>query len=150
MKLKWTTEQSLNLTKILTVACLVLAGAALFCIPVITEWYDAVSGQPPIRMLLTVCLYISDMLAMLALWELFQMLRNIAAERVFVPENARCFRIISWCCFAVGAVWLVLTFWRLLAFFVAFIAVFAGLILRVIKNLIDRATVLREENDFTI
>lgn len=150
MKLKWTHEQSLTLTKGLTVACLALAAAALFCIPVITEWYDAVSGQPSIRSLLTVCLYVSDMLAMTALWQLFQMLRNISAEKFFVAANARCIRIISWCCFAVGAVWLVLTFWRLLAFFVALIVIFAGLILRVIKNLIERATELREENDYTI
>ena len=150
MKTQWNAKQSLLLTKALTAATILLAIAALFCIPVITEWYDAVSGQAPVRTVLTVCLYLSDMLALTALWQLMQMLRNITAQRIFVQENARCIRIISWCCFAVGAVWITLSFWRLLAFFVAFIAVFAGLILRVIKNLLTMSIELREENDYTI
>jgi hypothetical protein len=50
----------------------------------------------------------------------------------------------------VAAVWLALTFWRFMAFFVAFIMAFAGLLVRVMKNMLEAAIELREENDFTI
>ena len=150
MTAKWTSHKSLFLSRVLTAAVLVLAVTALFCIPVITEWYDAVSGQEPIRTVLTVCLYLSDFLGIAAVWQLHRLLENIAKQKLFVQENVACFRLISWCCFAVSLIWLVLTYWRLLAFFVAFIAAFAGLILRVLKNLLEAAVALREENDYTI
>ena len=151
MDKKWTAAKSLFFSRALTVATLVLAVAALFCIPVIAEWYDAVSGYADkIRTVLTVCLYLSDICGIFALWQLFKVLGNFAKQRVFVKENAACFRLISWCCFAVSVIWLALMYWRFLAFFVAFIAAFAGLILRVMKNMLDAAVELREENDYTI
>ena len=150
MNMKWTANKSLFLSRVLTLATLALAVAGLFCIPIITEWYDAISGQEPIRIVLTTVLYLSDILGILALWKLLALLNNIAKQAVFVKENASCVRIISWCCFGVAALWLVLSFWRLLAFFVAFVAAFFGLILRVVKNLLVMAEEIREENDFTI
>lgn len=150
MNIKWTAKKSLTLTRILTLVTLVLAGAALFCIPVMTEWYDAVSGHEPIRMMLTVCLYLSAFLGIAALLGLLKMLDNIAKQQVFVNQNASCLRLIAWCCFAVAAVWGVLAFRRPLALFVAFIAAFAGLVVRVVKNLLEMGITLREENDYTI
>ncbi len=150
MKCKWTSDNSLLLTRVLTLAVLFLAAAALFCIPIITEWYDAVSEQKPIRTVLNIVLYASDLTGMFAVWELHRLLTNIAKQKLFVQENVTCFRLISWCCFAVAAIWAVLTFWRLLALFVALIAAFAGLILRVLKNLLEQAVAMREENDYTI
>jgi hypothetical protein len=150
MELKWDKTRSLTLSRILTAAALAVAAAALFCIPVAAQWYDAVSERAPIYVQLTTCLYLTDLPVLLALWELLKMLSNIAAQKIFVSGNERCLRVISWCCFAVAAVWCVLGFWRKLAFFVAFIAVFAGLIVRVVKNLVAMAVTLREENDYTI
>ena len=150
MKLKWTPEHSLRVSRLLTAVVLALAVAALFCIPIITEWYDAVSEQAPIHILLNVVLYVSDMLGILAVWELLRMLTNIQKEQTFVAQNVTCLRVISWCCFGVALVWIPLTYFRLLGFFVAFVAAFAGLILRVMKNLFAAAVTLREENDYTI
>ena len=150
MNQKWNSEKSLLLSRCLTVATLALGIASLFCIPVITEWYDTVSGEEPIHVVLNIALYLSAILGIFALWQILMLLNRIAKQQVFVRENAACFRIISWCCFGVALVWLLLMFWRFLAFFVAFIAAFAGLLLRVIKNMLDAAVELREENDFTI
>lgn len=150
MNLKWTSAKSLFLSRCLTIATLVLGVVSLFCIPVITEWYDAVSGEEPIHIVLNIVLYLSAILAIFALWQLLQLLNRLAKQKVFVSENAACFRLISWCCFGVAVIWLVLTFWRFLAFFVAFMAAFAGLLLRVMKNMLETAVELREENDFTI
>lgn len=158
MTTKWTATKSLFLSRTLTIATLIMAIAALFCIPVISEWYAALSEKTDLHGVMPVVLYISDGLAIFALWQLHKLLRNIHAQRVFVTENATCFRLISWCCFAVAAVWLFttfwqfvyLTFWRFVAFLIAFMAAFVGLIIRVIKNLLDAAVKLREENDYTI
>lgn len=150
MNIKWTKERSLLLSYALTWAVLILAGAVLFLIPIITRWYDAVSGKEPIMPVLTVCFYLCDVLAIIALWQLKTLLGNISKQELFTDRNTRCVRIISWCCFGVAAVFAVLTFWRLLALMVAFIAAFVGLILRVVKNMLAAAAELREENDYTI
>ena len=152
MAKKWTATKSLFLSRMLTIAALAIAVGTLFCIPFLAEWYDAISGDPPIRNILIVCLYISDTLGILALWQLHRLLRNINAQRVFVPENAACFRLISWCCFAVSIVWIIMfvTCHRFHEFIISFMAAFAGLIIRVIKNLVEAAVELREENDYTI
>ena len=150
MKLNWTSAHSLRLSRLLTLIVLLLGIGGLFCIPIITEWYDAVSEQEPIHNLLNVIFYVSDMLGILAVWELLRMLGNIAKEQLFVEQNVTCLRVISWCCFGVAIVWTPLVYFRLLAVFVAFVAAFAGLILRVMKNLFAAAVTLREENDYTI
>lgn len=150
MQRKWNSEKSLFLSRVLTLATLALGIASLFCIPIITEWYDAVSAQAPIHVVLNVVLYLSAMLAIFALWQLKTMLDRFAKQQVFVTENAACLRKIAWCCFGVAAIWLVLMYWRFLAFFVAFIAAFAGLLLRVMKNMLEAAVKMREENDYTI
>lgn len=150
MNIKWTSERSLLLSRALTWAVLILAGSALFFIPVVTDWYDAVSGKEPIKLVLNICFYICDAFAILAVWELNVLLTNISKQELFTDRNVKCVRIISWCCFGVAAVFCVLTFWRLLALMVAFIAAFVGLILRVVKNMLAAAKELREENDFTI
>lgn len=147
---QWNSEKSLFLSRALTLATLVLALASLFCIPIVTEWYDAVSGQEPIHVALNTVLYLSAMLGILALWQLKGLLDRFAKQEVFVSENAASFRRIAWCCFAVAFIWLIFTFWRFLAFIVAFMAAFAGLLLRVMKNMLEAAVKLREENDYTI
>lgn len=150
MDIKWTSEKSLRLTRALTVTVFVLACAILFLIPIITIWYDDVSGKPPIMPVLTVCFYLCDILAIIALWELNVLLKNISKQELFTDRNTRCVRIISWCCFGVAAVFAGLSFWRLLALLVAIIAGFVGLILRVVKNMLATAAEMREENDYTI
>ena len=150
MNPKWTSEKSLFLSRCLTIASFALGIASLFCIPIITEWYDAVSGEEPIHIVLNIALYLSAILALVALWQLHSLLNRFAKQQVFVTENTVCFRRIAWCCFGVALIWLVLCYWRFLAFFVALIAAFAGLLLRVMKNMLEAAVALREENDYTI
>lgn len=150
MNIKWTKKSSLRLSYALTWAMFILAVAVLFLIPFITQWYDDVSGKNKIMPVLTVCFYIADIIAGIALWELKMLLANISKQELFTERNTKCVRVISWCCFGVAAVFAVLSFWRLLALLVAIIAAFVGLILRVVKNMLSAATELREENDFTI
>lgn len=150
MNLKWTSENSLKLSRIITAAVFALGVIVLFLIPIITQWYDDVSCKPPIMPILTAALYLGDAVFLLAMWQLIKLLRNIAKQELFTAENVRCVRIISWCCFGAAAVMLALSFWRLTAFMVAFMAGFVGLILRVVKNMLASAAEMREESDYTI
>ncbi|MCQ2462625.1 MAG: DUF2975 domain-containing protein [Clostridia bacterium] len=81
---------------------------------------------------------------------LIKLLTNIKKDIVFVPANIKLLRILSWCCFFVTAVSFVSSF-----FYIPFAIVFAssgflGLILRVVKNVMARATEIKNENDLTI
>mgnify|MGYP000544309220 FL=1 len=69
---------------------------------------------------------------------------------VFVKKNADYLYTISWCAYAVCLLFLVMGFWRPLAFVVSFAAFFIGVVLRVVKNVFRQAIAIREENEYTI
>ena len=90
-----------------------------------------------------------------ALYALIRLLLNIKNGKVFVPENVTYLRRISWDCFGVAAVAvagaflykdLPFTFFLLLAFIAATI----GLVLRVVKNVMESAVELKVESDLTV
>lgn len=79
-----------------------------------------------------------------------KLIKNIGSEKVFIDENVKLLKILSYCCFAIAVVTLIFARFRILVFVITFAAAFIGLILRVIKNCFTEAIRLREENDFTI
>lgn len=78
------------------------------------------------------------------------LLLNIRKKMVFVKKNADYLYTISWCAYAVCLLFLVMGFWRPLAFVVSFAAFFIGVVLRVVKNVFRQAIAIREENEYTI
>jgi FtsH-binding integral membrane protein len=100
----------------------------------------------------TLCLYYACCVAALvALFFLNRLLANIKKDAVFTEENVQALRAISWCCFAEAFILTAtaLYFAPILLAFAAGVAFF-GLILRVVKNVINAAVALKAENDFTI
>ena len=90
-----------------------------------------------------------------ALYCLIRLLLNIQNNKVFIRENVAYLRRISWCCFGVTAVALIggllykgfpYTFFL----FIAFIAATIGLVIRVVKNVMERAVEIKAENELTI
>lgn len=82
---------------------------------------------------------------------LVKLLLLVRRHLVFTDGAVSCLRTISWCCFLEAALCLASTllYFRIhLALF--FIAGFLGLVLRVVKNVIEEAVALKNENDFTI
>ncbi len=147
----WTQSKSLFLSRILVKVVFVLLIAAIFCIPVCADWYDAVSGHAdPVFLPLCIVLYLSVALGFVLDLSLHRLLHNIAKQEVFTDANIRCLRVIAWCCFGVAILFAVLAFWRPLVMIVAFAGAFFGLILRVLKNVMEQAVRLREEQDYTI
>ncbi len=152
----WNKTKSLQLSIILVRVFFVLIPLLMCCVPVITQWYDAVYGEGvglldgTVAIPLSVCLYLAAVCGLVCLWALHKLLMNLKKEEVFIPQNCKCLRIISWCCLLAALPFFAFGFWRLLSFIVALAAGFFGLILRVLKNVFDKAVELQEENDYTI
>ena len=85
-----------------------------------------------------------------ALGSLLKILHNLRAGRVFVQQNVKLLRLLSWCFVFVALVSFASIYWLPSLLIVGIAAAFLGLILRVVKNVIAQAMQLREENDLTI
>lgn len=88
--------------------------------------------------------------AMLADCLLFSLLLRVCNGKVFSVKSVSLIRGVSWCCFLLGVVFCGLGIYFQLALIVAFAAVFLGICLRVVKNVIEEATEIKSENDLTV
>ena len=87
---------------------------------------------------------------LLAFYGLHKMLSNIQQGIIFSVQNTASLRLVSWACFFAAIFLLIAAYkWPVLIFASGVIG-FLGLFVRVIKNMLSEAIVLKEENDFTI
>ena len=100
----------------------------------------------PVCIMLVIC----DIFGLAAANSLRVLLANISGDEVFITQNSEHLRNISWCCIFVGITFLVFGLWRISFFIGAFLAFFMGIIMRVLKNVFEKAVQLKNENDFTI
>ena len=127
---------------VLAALCVLSPWGRLFSVKV--EW-----GSLTVN-LYTVTLIAFGVPAYTVMWFLYRLLDNISKERVFVEENVRCLRIISWCCFVASVVFLASSFYSVSWMVLCVAAAFGGLILRVVKNVFAAAVALKDEHDLTI
>lgn len=102
------------------------------------------------RVLVLIMAYLALALIALADILLFRLLLRVRAGQVFTVQTVALIRGVSWCCFPLGLILCVLGIYFQLAFLVAFMAVFLGLCLRVVKNVMEEATQIKSENDLTV
>lgn len=81
---------------------------------------------------------------------LMKLLFRVRDGLVFTAESVGLIRGVSWCAILLGCVFTALGFHFQLSLFAAFACIFLGLCLRVVKNVIEQATEIKSENDFTI
>lgn len=88
---------------------------------------------------------------------LIRLLGNVRHAEVFTAGAVSKLRSISWCCFGEclilvgGGIGFYSVFILPHAFIVvAFAAAFLGIVLRVVKNVIEEAVAIKSENDYTI
>lgn len=81
---------------------------------------------------------------------LLRLLLLVRRGGVFTAAAVSSLRTISWCCFLEAGLLLAGTGFFALMPVLAFVAAFLGLVLRVVKNVIEEAVALKQENDFTI
>ena len=144
-------KRSIAITSILIKVAIVLCTAALFLMPYAAKMYEQISFQRDnVTVPLLITFYVCAAFGFVILFVLNKLIKNIGSEKVFINENVKLLKILSYCCFAIAVVTLIFARFRILVFVITFAAAFIGLILRVIKNCFTEAIRLREENDFTI
>ena len=152
----WTKTKSLFLSRILTIVMTAVILMLTFFVPYLSKWYNTFSvgngffPEMNVTVPMTVVLYVNEFFALCASAALYVLLKNIDKGEVFIDGNAKCLRIISWACMLAGCAFFVLGLWRFAFMLAAFFAVFFGLIMRVLKNVFEKAIEIKSENDFTI
>ncbi len=154
-KSKWTNTMSLTLSRVIVwVLAVIFAASCVYAAAsIISDSWGPLAlvwelGLNPSAFYIV--FYTCAVLAFTALFHLNRLLRNIKEERLFVDENVKILRILSWCCYLVGIVLAVYSIWAYPFVVIAAAAAFFGLIIRVLKNVFAKAVELREENDGTI
>ena len=149
--LKIDRRTSALISQILCIAAFcVLCTAAVF-LPMLLKTMMRLFGKPDFLYMPTLIIcYVSAVPAFAADIALFLLLRCVKLGQVFTSRSVAFIRLISWCCFAEAVIFFTLGFYYIIGFFAAFVFVFMGLIVRVVKNVIEEAVFLKEENDFTI
>lgn len=148
--------KSLFLSRILSAAATAIIFLMLFFVPAVSSWYeDAAVGYgvfDKYNIFLPMCIviYFCEAMALAAMWSLNVLLGNINKGEVFTPKNTSCLRRISWECMLAGFSLLVLGLWRFVFVFGALLAIMFGLIMRVLKNVFEKAVEIKSENDFTV
>ncbi len=153
----WNQLKSAKLSLIVCWIAMVMFAGCLLAMPVIFNLYFMdYRGFTPIvmtrgfKIVMLTCMYLGVLLAICALYGLIKLLNNITKEKVFVSDNVTFLRIISWCCFGAAIVTVVASFEYFPVIVISIAAAFVGLILRVVKNVMQSAVEIREENDLTI
>ena len=81
---------------------------------------------------------------------LFILLLRVRKGLVFTKKSTELIRDISWCCIGLMLFFALLGIYFQLSFIVAFAAMFLGLCLRVVKNVLEEASDIKSENDLTV
>ena len=133
---------------VLIFAALVLL--AVFLAPLLSFFMEVFSKPEGYFIPTLVLLYTALLPAFAADACLWRLLRNIAGGQIFTDSSVACLRGLSWLCMAETVIFFILGFYYVLMFCLAFAAVFMGIILRVVKNVMEEAAAMKAENDYTI
>ena len=85
-----------------------------------------------------------------ALVLLYKILFNVRDKKVFIDDNVKYLTMLSWLCFYVGIISIVAAINFVAFVLVSLSALFIGLIVRVVRNIIEEAIELKEDSDLTI
>ena len=147
----WNRDHSLALSFFFTKFFFVLLGAALIFMPVLARAFaQHTGGGPQLALVIDITFYCCVPPACFLLVSLHRLLKNIGNQDIFIPQNVQMLRRISWCCMATSLLCLCASLFYLPFILVAAAAGFMGLILRVVKNVIQQAVAIKAENDYTI
>ena len=154
----WNRKRSVTLS---IVVCFIFVGiltAALFLghwfvktwFTVYRRWAENGEALQNMSTLFAWCFYPCALFAYITLYSLIKLLFNIKKDKIFINQNVKYLRCISWCCFAVAFITLIGGVFYVPFLFVATAAAFVGLMLRIIKNVMQNAVEINQENELTI
>lgn len=147
----WNSGKSVTLSSICTKLVMVLVVLSAILAPKLVGGYLDYTGKTaPIVGKLLFTIYASCIPALGALFCLDRLLSNIRRNEIFISGNVIYLRWISWCCFGAALILLLSGFYYILFVIAGVAAAFFGLIIRVVKNVIQQAVSIKRENDYTI
>lgn len=152
----WNKTKSLLLSRLMTVSMTGVIIILCFFVPAICRWYTDFSdtfsllGKGTFYPAMLVCSYLCFGMALWALYSLYILLNNINKDEVFIEKNTKCLRAISWACIFAGLIFTIFGLWCLIAILPAVFCFMIGIVIRVLKNVFEKAVEIKSENDFTI
>lgn len=154
----WNRKKSVNLSIIVCFVFVAILTVGLFVGPWVVElwfrvyrgWDADLAAMSNMITLFKACFYPSALFAYIALYSLIKLLFNIKKQQIFINANVKYLRVISWCCFAVALITLIGGIFYIPLLIIAIAAAFVGLMLRVVKNVMQNAVEINEENQLTI
>ncbi len=156
--LKINRKLSVYISIVLTAALFIAVVVLAFFMPGILKYLLSLpdhSGRmlnlaPFQQTIVYIAAYAVLVLMAVALGMLFALLLLVQRKKVFTVPAVELIRYISWCLIIMGIIMVSLTFCSLLPLFVGTVLIFVGLTVRVVKNVIEEAVYLKEENDLTV
>ena len=154
----WNRKRSVTLSLVVCFIFAVILTAGLFLGPwavkmwfgFFRDWSEDSAAMQDMLTLFNACFYPCAVFAYVTLYSLIKLLFNIRKDEIFIMPNVRYLRRISWCCFAVALITLIGGLFYIPFLFVAVAAAFVGLMLRVVKNVMENAVEIKAENELTI
>ncbi len=154
----WNSKKSATLSIIVCFVFVAILTAGVFAGPYFMKlWFTIYRGFSEngvaLQKMLSLfgwCFYPSSVFAYITLYSLLKLLFNIKRQEIFIQKNVTYLRVISWCCFAVALITFVGGCFYLPFFVVSVAAAFVGLMLRVVKNVMQNAVEIKAENELTI
>ncbi len=149
---------SIVISVILGALFLVALGVAAYWLPVVVNSMidvpDNIGNRGEItqagRAFILADAYVMLAVAATAVVLLFVLLRVVYTRRVFSRTASGLISAVSWCCFGEGGLAMLLFGYFQLVACAALAAFFLGLCLRVVMHVIEEATRIKQENDYTI
>lgn len=146
-----TQNNSVKLSLYLTDFIIALFFAAAVFLPRFTKWYITYMGRPSnVRNVILAVCYTCLPFAMIALFSLRRLLKNIMQGDTFVTDNIKQLNILFLCCAAAAVITFFSGYFYLPFYIISVAAAFFSLILRVIKNVFRSAIEIKAENELTI
>lgn len=146
----YTSEKSTKLTLYITYTLMVLLGIlTVVAVPGARWFFGRFALESTIKIIL-VAFYASCPAGWLALIFIMKILKNILSGDVFTHKTVSYLRYLSWCCCFVALVAGVCAIFYLPLAIFTLASAFMALILRVLKNVMAKATEIKSENELTI
>ena len=151
---KFSNNLSLIIAIILLVGCIITA----FLLPAITDILidtpDNIGDRQSIteggRLFVHIVAYAVLVIITLADVLNIALLLRVRKGEVFTTKSIALIRGVSWSCILLCLAFALLGAYFQLALIMAFLALFLGVCLRVVKNVIEEATIIKGENDLTV
>ena len=154
----WNRKKSIILTKFCILALMVISVIMMFCGRYLISRFLSMTGGAKINIsnefsfyIITFISYILGIIALLTLFCMLKFIVNLENDLVFVPQNIKWLRFISYGCLSAGSLLIITTvIYHKLYIVLSLAALFMMLIVRVIKNAFEQAVKMKEELDLTI